>query len=512
LRSITTGKHVTLPSPIEASKRTRRAGLLHLLSLRGLAADTLLVLLYVVLSRSFIGDEAKLGVKIGPLPVFVTDVTLLILIVLNLYKRSGRLLDWVFGGSGAGEAGRAVWALFLMALVYFLLAFRQYTLFALRDMAIFGYSVFFPLTCFALPRRSMAAKLVRYFIYATCVGAALFELQSLSGLKIFNLYEIDLGVVGHDVISRLSAGNLGADLGAALAGLSVYLVIERQHRLFHAGAIILCLVALFQLLDRTSLLGFAAAAGAIFVLGVGRARVYLTVVGAVLLALLLLSAEGDLPIPGGQRLHNVWQGLSSGANFQNDPDAQFRLHRWQSTLRVWMSSPVFGVGFGAPIQLDTWGVANGAKGAAERGSLGAFNVGMPHNSFLVVLARTGLMGLGLLCFAWFGTINRTIKLVRRGIFDADQVASAAALIAMILTAALNLFFERPMLCAPFWIMLAASFKLTESFQRQPSTTTSRGVGRRPVAGGGRVLADIRRRTARERIAGAWQARWKGEQG
>ena len=204
---------------------------------------------------------------------------------------------------------------------------------------------------------------------------------------------------GQGIVSHPAAGNLGADLGPALAGLFVYLVADRKHRLLHAGAMLLCLAALVQILDRTSLLGFAAAGAVMFILAVGRSRVYVAAVGAGLFALLLISAQGELPIPGGARLHNVWLGLSSGANFQADPDAQFRLRRWRSTADVWMTSPVFGVGFGAPIQLDTWGVTQGIKGAVKRGGLGAFNVGMPHNSFLVVLARMGLIGLrvDLLC-------------------------------------------------------------------------------------------------------------------
>jgi len=206
------------------------------------------------------------------------------------------------------------------------------------------------------------------------------------------------------------------------------------------------------------------AAGVMFIFGVGRARMYLTTLGAGLLALLLVSASGQLPIPGGARLHNFWLIISSGTDFQNDPDAQFRLRRWHNTLGVWMTSPVFGVGFGAPIMVDTGGenLRGEAKQATGRGGLGAFNVGMPHNSFLTVGARTGLIGLGLVCFAWFTGIIRIVKLLMRGVIDSDQVASAGALIAMTATALLNLFFERPMLCAPFWILLAASYKLLET--------------------------------------------------
>jgi len=251
--------HAVSRRPASAVARPQTGSLRRLLALRGLPADILLIVAYIALSRAFIGDEARLGIKIGPLPLFVTDAILLVLIVMNLHKRGGRLLQWSFGGGGAGQIGRAVWLLFLITVVYFALAFPQYRLLAMRDLAIFGYSIFFPLTYFALTQRVQAAKLVRYFIYATCLGAALFEFQTLSGVKLFNVGEIDLGLAGHGAISRVSAGNLGADLGPALAGLFVYLVADREHRLLHAGAMLLCLTALVQILDRTALLGFAAA-------------------------------------------------------------------------------------------------------------------------------------------------------------------------------------------------------------------------------------------------------------
>jgi|GEM_PF-2036663 len=500
--------HAVSRRPASAVARPQTGSLRRLLALRGLPADILLIVAYIALSRAFIGDEARLGIKIGPLPLFVTDAILLVLIVMNLHKRGGRLLQWSFGGGGAGQIGRAVWLLFLITVVYFALAFPQYRLLAMRDLAIFGYSIFFPLTYFALTQRVQAAKLVRYFIYATCLGAALFEFQTLSGVKLFNVGEIDLGLAGHGAISRVSAGNLGADLGPALAGLFVYLVADREHRLLHAGAMLLCLTALVQILDRTALLGFAAAGLVMFILGVGRSRVYVAAVGAGLLALLLLSAQGELPIPGGARLHNVWLGLSSGANFQTDPDAQFRLRRWQSTAEVWMTSPVFGVGFGAPIMLDTWGTSTGARVAAERGGLGAFNVGMPHNSFLLALARTGLIGLGLICFAWAKGIMPAMKLSRRRMIDPDRLAIACALIAMIFTAALNLFFERPMLCAPFWIMLAASYKLSEAVPRQSARKLARTSQRHAMIPLAQELRNARLTAPGDPIVGGWQDRWK----
>jgi O-antigen ligase len=429
--------------------------------LRDLPIELVVLLSYLVLSRAFIGDEARLGVKIGPIPVFVTDVALLTVIVISLRKRGSRLLNWTFSGGGAGAIGRAVWLLFLLALVYFSLAFREYGMLAVRDLAVFSYSLFFPLTYLALGRRVFAVKLVRYFIYATCFGAALYIFQVLSGLQLVELTMSSKGLPGHQEVQHLGAGDLGAALSTALTGLFAYLAVNRRHRVVNACAILLCLVALGLLVDRSAFIGFFLAAGLMFVLGFGRSRVYLAAFGASLFALLLLSSQGQLPIPGGAQLHGLSQALFSGANFQNDPDGQFRLQRWGAAAQTWLTSPYLGVGFGAPIiPEDTW-TSTEIKRGSEQGKLGSFNQGMPHNTFLTALVRTGPIGLGLIIFAWGYAVVRLLKVVRNRNTDPDQLAVLGILIAMVPYAALNLFFERPMLCASFWIVLAISFKLSD---------------------------------------------------
>jgi O-antigen ligase len=494
------------PVLVRAGARAQAKGSERLMGLRGLPGDFALLLAYVILSRSYIGDEAQLGIKIGPLPIFITDAVLAALIAISLRMHTGRLLNWGFSGGGVGAIGRAVWLLFLIALVYFALAFPQYRLNAVRDLAIFGYSLFFPLTYFALTQRSLAIKLIRYFIYATCLGAAFFNFQLVSGIHLFQLFQVAKGLPGHAEVPLISADNLGASLTAALAGLFAYLAVQRKRRGWHAAALVLCLVTLIQIMDRSAFLGFFLAAGVMFVLGVGRSRTYLTVLAAGFLMLLLLSAQPELPIPGGARLHGLWLALSSGADFQSDPDGQFRLERWRLAANTWITNPIFGVGFGAPILTDE-GVRDEIKATAEQGKLGSFNQGMPHNSFLMVLARTGPLGLGLICFAWIAVIVRLLKGLRRRAIDPDRLAVLGILIAMIPYAALNLFFERPMLCAPFWIMLAAGYKLTKNVPLEIPRTRVAPLRARQFSDWQQPLNEVGRREPSQRMPQAdrpWQ--------
>jgi O-antigen ligase len=501
-------KFAAAPS-LALDPKIRRKSLLALLTLRHVPWDLRLILVYTALSRAFIGDEATLGIKVGPVPLFITDALLMLVILINIRKRRGRLLDWLLGGNGTGAIGRAVWLLFLLAIVYCAVALPNYGIMALHDLAIFGYCIFFPLTLFSFSRHQQAAKVVRYFVYGTTIGAVLFNFQTISGAQLFTLYNAGKGLPGHEAISHLTAGNLGAALGPGLAGLFAYLATEREHRALHLVAFLLCLTALAQIMDRSAFLGFSIAAGLLFMLGVGRARSYLIVFGTSLCFILLLSAQGELPIPGGKRLNNFWLIVSSGANFQNDPDAQFRLQRWRKTTELWLTSPLVGVGFGTPLLLNSAGenLRGEVKMTQGRGGLGAFNVGMPHNSFLMAAARTGLLGLGLICFAWFAGIYGGVKRLTSRHVDSDQAASVCALLAMVTTAGLNLFFERPMLSAPFWIMLAASCGLSEIVHLPRLTKGFAKRVRSQAALSAGNLTFTCKATAKE-PAGAWQARWQ----
>jgi O-antigen ligase len=285
--------------------------------------------------------------------------------------------------------------------------------------------------------------------------------------------------------------------------------MQREHRLFHACAMLLCVATLAQIMDRSALLGFSLAVGFLVVLGVGRSRVYSFTLAAALCALVLVSAQGELPIPGGTRLHNFYLIVSSGADFRNDPDGSFRLQRWRESAAVWMSSPVFGVGFGTPIMTGTIDERHGeTKDANQRGGLGAFNAGMPHNSFLMAMARTGIIGLSFICFAWFNGILRIAKLAIKGIAGADEMVAAGALVAMISTATLNLFFERPMLCAPFWITLAASSRLSERVAPQFVKTLTAAAAPIGAARLPQLLRAPRLTPSQNEVSGGWQARWK----
>ena len=105
--------------------RDWRSSLAMELSLRGMTSELWLILGYIVLTG--IGDlrAARLSVQVGRSPIFLTDITLLLLLLVSFVREPARVLHWGSNGVGAGAVGRAVWILCILSVVYLVLAFRS---------------------------------------------------------------------------------------------------------------------------------------------------------------------------------------------------------------------------------------------------------------------------------------------------------------------------------------------------------------------------------------------------
>jgi O-antigen ligase len=166
----------------------------------------------------------------------------------------------------------------------------------------------------------------------------------------------------------------------------------------------------------------------------------------------------------------------SGAEYHADGNAQFRLIRWHFALGTWLKAPLFGVGFGTDI-LPNW--------LLTIDELNSFNYGMPHNTYLTILARTGVIGLALFAFPIFWILRRVQRLMRSGWGDAHLLSAGNMICAMAGFGLFVLFFERPMHGATFWVMMAVAVRLVEFAEearrvgRSPATISDRSVESAP---------------------------------
>ncbi len=421
-----------------------------MLSLRPLCVDILLIVGYLVATRIFSLSAAKIGIQIGPVPIFLTDITLLLLLLYSMLKRPTRMLYWLSAGEATTGAGRAVWLLCGISVVYFVLSFGQYKIMAVHDLAIFVYSLFFPLTYLAITNRMWAIRITRYCIYSGIVLAVMILIQKFTGIHMgLEILEREIngawvGYVGGD--------DYGAICASAMMGLIAYGMLDRRYRSFHLIGALLCFVALAANGARSAVVACAVAGAVTFLLLSTKYRLTFCIVTALLLCLVLAANALPDTVPGVPALHGMYAGINSALSGASDADAKYRIGRWKDAFGVWLAHPVFGLGYGKALLNQAYiGVASADK----------FNLGMPHNTYLFLLARMGLVGFGLVVFAMALGMYRLGSSVLRYRL-ADDLAALNVLVALASYAAFVLFFERPMNNAGYWIMLAVGFRLAET--------------------------------------------------
>ena len=426
------------------------------LGLRGMTLELWLILAYIVVMG--VGDlrAAKLGIYIGPAPIFLTDITLLLLFVVSLIRWPSRILYWLSEGVGAGPVGRVVWILCILATVYFVLASSEYGLYAVRDLVIFGYSLFFPLTCFAIRDRRDAVRLLRYLTYAGVILALMLLFQLASGVNLGLFGEGTRFILGRRV-PEMGGGEVAGFCVFSLAALLSYVTFERQLHRFHILCAIACFFALAATTCRSGVVGVALASSVTFLCATPKYRIRYALFAGFLAVPVFVSPLIPLTVPGAELLQGLRLSVLSaigGASGVPDPTSYFRLIRWRITFALWLKHPVFGVGFGRMLLPSTLPSLQTELG------LGKFNMGMPHNTFLFLAARMGMLGLMPVLFCWLFILGRLFvvsRLTRR----ADELAVTNILAMMFGFAMFVLFFERPMFNAVFWIVMAIGQRLIE---------------------------------------------------
>jgi O-antigen ligase len=343
-----------------------------------------------------------------------------------------------------------------MAVLHFVMADPAWGLLNLRDLAMFGYVLFFPVALFAIKTPERAQGLLELFNFSgALLGVILIVDNLLGGItglfgQSYRITASGIGVAGY------GGGDVGGMLAFSVAGFGAYLVTTPRRRVANAAGFVICLGALALAQTRSAFVGLALAAAYTALTFRRSSRDLAVIFGSLTLGLLLFvcpPVSGSLPIASA--FEGLRQVLLSALDVQADGNAWFRVVRWETTLDVWRDSPVWGVGFGQPIVEDF--LVMGSE-------VGGINSGMPHNSYLMILARTGLIGLTLFAgvhFYLMVQLDRRIRLSRRQ----GQRILPAELAAMNIMAAtfgfanFVLFFERPMHNATYWIILAAACML-----------------------------------------------------
>jgi O-antigen ligase len=416
-----------------------------------LAALCTLLLLTVAFGRPF----SKIGV--GGL-LFVTEVALAAVVVLALVR---------VGARDAWERIRAVVPLVPLGVLWLAGAIAAVRGLAghgvestARDAGLVEYSLLVPLVAVLLDTEAKTRLVLRFLVLAGTVAVAVYLPVLLfarhSGLgpgvnpsSAVGLYLALVALpVGALVAYRrpvpwpLVGVAAGAVLLMALGGAKGVLV-----------ALVAATITLAALAPRPVVTAVAGLA---------------TVGAAVGIALVFQAGEVGNPPP--RELAEATTEVT-GASFAAPTDeggvdnAAWRLSYWKYELEETASNPVFGVGFGRPAAF-TWRDLTYDTRTGEDD----YSVSPPHNSFVNLLFRTGLVGLAALAALWATGIWRTLRAWWAGGDDRPWYAALLALVVFAgAIASLNVALEGPYMGIVIWTLVGLTLVVPRRLARSVSS-------------------------------------------
>lgn len=178
-----------------------------------------------------------------------------------------------------------------------------------------------------------------------------------------------------------------------------------------------------------------------------------------------------------------------GQQQELDPERYNILTRflyWKYSLRRFRESPLVGIGFGRWNDYDVSVEYVGSElvGFGLSGKR-VTEVHHAHNSYLHVLAETGLLGLGLLMWLWILLLRRVQRAIRRNAGSVDISAYMNASEAIIVFALVAALFGHALAAPSFCIPALTIIGVGISYDRVPLTPLqpTPGTSAEPATGG-----------------------------
>ncbi|VEH42542.1 Lipid A core - O-antigen ligase and related enzymes [Kocuria rosea] len=411
------------------------------------------------------------GSYIGHFPIFLTDVLIALAVGRLLFSRSRSV-----GSLGTVRMGLTAWAVtgfLLFVIARALLGTQALSMVWLRDLTPFLYAglVLVGATAYARtgPRGRVLTARVLWW--------------ALNGHLVWTLM-VNFGVIAPESMPFLPASDVTIfsqrpDVDMAVLGMTAALYLRHlmvgRHRSLAALGLVLCLVAVSGLESRAGLLAVLAALTTSYLLTLSaqhhaRSRLKWIVLAPVVL---LVAATVVPQTEAGQRLL-----ASAGvieATEQHEIDAIGTAHArdlaWDYVID-WTNDDtvrtLVGTGFG-PNFIRESGAEPSLSGTAWEG------VRSPHNWFIGVYARTGIIGLSFIALILLGTLYHAVR-IRRSVGATDLLTLAAAgSAALLVVAAFGVVLESPFGAVPFWWFLGLLFAerhVGPTLQEDPEMTSS----------------------------------------
>lgn len=380
----------------------------------------LLLVWFVFNTAAYAKDFAY--IKVPGLPIYVTDVVLLILLIAMRKEiwADRKLVAFMlpFVAWGAITAGRSLFAGNDTKLIF-------------RDSAIIVYPLFAVAAC-AIIRTWKAIRCVMLFavlgaVASTVAGLGWFIAHPEQRRLIFEGIFVLVALIG--VLSARSNGLIeksGAWALICILSLGVFLTNARTLYVDAAALPVIGLVVRGKLRSGS----------------IGPILKRATIVAALCSVALVAVASTD---SGGRFVDRTVTELVSGVfNSDQDDNAIFRFAAWGEALNRFSEHPVVGEGFGIPFTFEY-------SDSDPR----------PHNTYLTVLYKMGAVGaaaFGYLLVVFFTSAIRTFRIFRIFLQSPEPLRFYLYIIILVQAAfcmfgGLNLLLESPFTASFFWINL-----------------------------------------------------------
>lgn len=389
-------------------------------------AETLL-LWFVFCITSYAKDFSY--VRLPRAPVFVTDVVLVVLLLLTYFAPRNRrsrcplivnISLLFFFAAGALAAARGFFA-------------HREPVLVLRDSALVVYPLFLLAAYHLLPGWSAIKRLSLWFALGAALnvvnGLAWFAVAPDQRRFVFPGVYVLISLVG--VLLMMANGLIRSYLGWTLVGIfSLGLWLANARSLF------VCLVAMFLValgapgMLRRRLASARLASGLVFF-------------AAFVCFFVFVFFHSPTSLDFSSR---VADNMSSGLlHTSDDPYWQFRLTAWREAWRRFQEYPAAGEGFGKLFNFEIWD-----------------NDPRPHNTFLTVLYKMGLLGLlPLLAFLayFFWSALRTVYQRRTSYGVHLLQILILAQVSLCVWGGADAMLESPYLASVFWVGMGLGLRM-----------------------------------------------------
>jgi len=407
---------------------------------------------FVLFSRSF----SHLYVKVVGIPFYITESVLLL-----------TLLSLLIEGLVRGEIkylkvplSKQFMVLYLIGLVSLIRGLYSYgdKTFVLRHAALFYYSIFY----FLIPMIFNSMKRIEQLMRAFFICTLIVSLPSLFGLHYkafaqFSYYYISLTVLMSLFYITLVKDNTNKFLWGLIICLQLSVVITDRVRAAWLGMFASGIFVFYLLVKNyLSLRLFKRIAG-------------LTFFGGLLIFLVIALVKPNLVT---HLFNEVLSTFLVSAN-QEDVEsqtsiknAQWRLYVWKDIIEETLQKPFLGWGFGKKFVPSTikalgWG---GSWMEADKGWQD------PHNSFLSIFHRTGIVGLLAFLVIMKKFVSRTLKVVKQIQDKKIKTYIFALLVCIIFILGTSFFMvvlEGPFLGSFLWICMGLIVSLENIYRKLP---------------------------------------------